>query len=78
MNLKAEMDMQMMVEIYKAIEALGGDLNLLTAIGTYGDATKDPSILQTLRKWNLLRAAEPALSDEKLPWLDCSQDGAWI
>lgn len=39
-------------ELYRAVEILGGDFLLLSAIGSWGDTLPDEDVLANLRGWN--------------------------
>ncbi len=46
-------------EVYKAIKTLGGDRELLSTVGSYGDTLDDDDVLILLRRWNARAQALP-------------------
>jgi hypothetical protein len=43
---------RIMREVYKAVEKLGGDFEILGPIGSYGDSMGDEAVLASLVAWN--------------------------
>lgn len=39
-------------ELYKALERLGADPELLSIVGSWNDTLSDPEILELLKAWN--------------------------
>lgn len=50
--------LQIAAELYKVIRRLGGDNELLSTVGSYGDTLDDDDVLLLLRAWN--RAHPPS------------------
>ena len=50
------------VELYTAIQKLGGKSDLLGIVGSYGDTMSDDDVLHALRQWN---AAHPRVRTHK-------------
>lgn len=46
-------------ELYKALEALGAEADLLGIVGSWGDSLPDDSVLRMLKTWNM-NPTEPA------------------
>lgn len=44
---------QIRSEIYRAMERLGADRDLLAAVGSWGDTLLDQEVLALLQEWNL-------------------------
>lgn len=49
---KSTIEYEIMYEISKAIEILGGKSDILSTIGSYGDTLSDKMVLLCLRQWN--------------------------
>lgn len=47
-----ELSSKIMQQIYKAVEKLGGDMELLSLIGSYGDTLPASEILELLEDYN--------------------------
>jgi hypothetical protein len=47
-NMKA----QIAHELYRALQSLGADNELLSVIGSYGDTLDDDDVLALLKSWN--------------------------
>lgn len=47
-NMKA----QIAHELYRALEALGAEGELLAVVGSYGNTLDDDDVLALLRRWN--------------------------
>jgi hypothetical protein len=45
-------------ELYRAVEKLGGDVNLPAIIGSMGDTLSDEDILAELKAWNAAYSKE--------------------
>ena len=45
-------DGRIVAEVYRAIELLGGQSDLLALIGSWGDTMPDGEVLAELRAWN--------------------------
>ena len=48
----SNMDGQIRSEIYRALELLGANHELLAAVGSWGDTMDDSEVLRLLREWN--------------------------
>jgi hypothetical protein len=45
-------EQQIRSEIYRAMEYLGADLELLATVGSWGDTLPDEAVLALLKDWN--------------------------
>lgn len=45
-------------EIYRALEYLGADRQLLATVGSWGDTLEDAEVLRLLKEWNDLRQVD--------------------
>ena len=48
--------MDIIKELYRTVELLGGDMHVLACIGSFRDTMNDPDTLQDLQVWNLGKA----------------------
>ena len=55
-----------MGEIYRAVESLGGDSQILGSIGSYGDTLPPEMVLSGLKAWNEDRRSQAANDGRKL------------
>jgi len=55
-----------MGEIYRAVESLGGDSQILGSIGSYGDTLPPKMVLSGLKAWNEDRRSQAAKDRGKL------------
>ena len=46
------MKREIAAEIYRALQRLGADIDLLSIVGSYGDTLDDVDVLDLLREWN--------------------------
>ena len=43
---------QIIQELYKTVKGLGGDMYILSAIGSYDDTLTDWNVLELIKDWN--------------------------
>ena len=55
---------QIALELYAAIEKLGGKSDLLAIVGSYGDTQNDEWVLEALRLWNSQHSREQRPSQD--------------
>lgn len=51
-NEYTETQHKILQELYKAVRRLGGDMELLGAVGSIGDTLEDYECLELLQDWN--------------------------
>jgi hypothetical protein len=50
--MTTDLKAQIALELYAAIQQLGGKSDLLRIVGSYGDTLSDDEVLDALRQWN--------------------------
>jgi hypothetical protein len=50
------------IELYKALQRLGADLDLLDIVGSYGDTLDNEMVLKLLKEWN---SGQPVINPRK-------------
>jgi hypothetical protein len=53
---KSDLELEIINQIYKVVENLGGKSDILAIIGSYGDTLDDNNILSFLKTWNRLNS----------------------
>ena len=53
----SKIDGQIKEELYKALELLGAESDLLAIVGSWGDTQDDEWVLNELREWNERQAS---------------------
>ena len=48
--------LEIVSEIYKAVQNLGGKSDILSIVGSIGDTLDDDTVLDYLKKWNRLNS----------------------